>query len=133
MCWGVEVHACVHAIHLDQNGHLAPPSAILTREPRNIKCAQEQKDEERSETLTHFTDRQGDAEVVANLLFFLRFRLWNNERTEQIQFLRYKRGPLALTVPESLGPKQRFLSRTPYTATSTTAQFSGSSQAAAPA
>lgn len=38
-------------------------------------------------------------------LFFILFRLWNNERTEPIQFLRSKRGPSALTVPESLGPR----------------------------
>lgn len=87
---------------------------------------------------THtLADRRGGAVVAASLplvnLFFILFRLRNNERTEPIQFLRSKRGPPALTVPESLGPGQRFLSRAPCTATSTTAQFTGWSRATAPA
>lgn len=105
-----------------------------TRKTKMKKRVRERERERRT-----FSNQRGVAEVahVASLplvnLLFLLYRLGNNRHTEQIQFLRSKWGLLVLTVPESLGPRQRFLSAALYTATSTTAQFSGSSQTTTPA
>lgn len=139
----------MRTICLVKSGRLRLPSAILTWKSRHIKCNRERSRQHKTtkakkaacrakERDKHtLQTRRGAAETAASLplvnLFFILFRLWNNERTEPIQFLRSKRGPSALTVPESLSPRQRFLPGVPCTATSTTAQFSGSSRAPAPA